>query len=268
MATARDKLVADWRQQLHAAQDALANSPRQAWLARMRVRLYRFLLRCYGKANWRTSPTPHESEGIVFDQPEARFLHGKPAKSPGKIQAVLKSVANAQTRAPLLGELAKGLDPDSWVVIASASAHVDTARLVDILNRRGVTARTAVCGDDVLVQVPACERDGAMELVERYRDRVRRRFNGCERQGLGVVAALLAGVFGGMLFALAVVLAVNAAYDRPEERWSDFAAGLTFFGCWSGVMVFVALLYMLKPVRKFFSHFDERGCWRSKIEPR
>src|SRR5687767_4185509 len=96
MATARDKLVADWRHELHAAQDALAASPRQVWLARMRVRLYRFLLRCYGKANWRTSPAPRDvAGGVVFDQPEVRFLHGKPAKSPGKIQAVLKSVANA-----------------------------------------------------------------------------------------------------------------------------------------------------------------------------
>jgi hypothetical protein len=267
MATARDKLVADWRQELHAAQDALTASPRQAWLARMRVRLYRFLLRCYGKANWRTSPAPRDSGEVVFDQPEVRFLHGKPAKSLGKIQAVLKSVASAQTHAPQSGELSRGLDPDSWVVIASASGHLDTGRLVDILNRKGVTARTAVCGDDVLVQVPACEREAAKELAERYRDRVRLRFRGCERQGVGVLAALLAGVFGGMLFALAIVFAVNAANDQPEERWSDFAIGLTFFGTWSGVVVFVALLYMIKPVRKFLRHFDKRGCWRSIIDP-
>ena len=48
MTRARDQLISDWRQQLAAAESVVATSGRAAWLARVRRRLYRFLLACYG----------------------------------------------------------------------------------------------------------------------------------------------------------------------------------------------------------------------------
>jgi len=49
----RDELIADWHKRLAAAEQSQADaSKRSQWLARMRVRIYQFLLSLYGEGNW------------------------------------------------------------------------------------------------------------------------------------------------------------------------------------------------------------------------
>jgi hypothetical protein len=166
MATARDKLIANWRHELHAAQDAIAIAPQQAWLARMKVRLYRFLLACYAKSPWTTTPrSPDQSESVVFDQPEAQFLHGKPAKSAGKIQAVLKSVASAQSP-PKPGPIAVGAGEHSYILIASESKTCDTLKLYATLKREGLGVRHVVRDGRDVVEVAAPEFHRARWLMQ------------------------------------------------------------------------------------------------------
>jgi hypothetical protein len=166
MATARDKLIAHWRHELHAAQDAIAIAPQPAWLARMKVRLYRFLLSCYGKAPWNTIPrSPDESDSVVFDQPEAQFLHGKPAKSAGKIQAVLKSVASAQSQ-PEPGSIAVGAGEHSYIFIATESKTCDTLKLFATLKREGLAVRHVVRDGRDVVEVAAPEFHRARWLMQ------------------------------------------------------------------------------------------------------
>jgi hypothetical protein len=166
MATARDKLVADWQHELHAAQDALASSPSRDWLLRMRVRLYRFLLRCYGKALWRTTPIGRRdrSRSVVFDSPEAQLLCGKPAKPPGKIQAVLKSVASAQC--PMQpGALHS---EECYVAVASESPHAYTVDVFSALKSEGIAVRHAVRDGREVVEVRGSDFHRAQWLLRGY----------------------------------------------------------------------------------------------------
>ena len=206
MATARDKLVADWRQQLHAAQDALAAAPNQAWLALMRVRLYRFLLRCYGKANWRTSPAPRTRDEVVFDRPEVRFLHGKPAKTPGKIQAVLKTVAGAH--APIEPGRFTREAARSFVPIAVESPQIDTLRVFAALRCEGIEARHVVHEGKDVVEVRATDFYRAQWLLScQETSRMSRRWQSSgirnalvEDFGIALATAPFIGIFASMMY--------------------------------------------------------------------
>jgi len=177
VATARDKLISDWRERLAAAEavDTTAES-RPAWLARLQVRLYRFLLSLYGDAEWTTTPprravpksAADESTGaVVFDSSAALPLAGKPPKSLGQIQAVLKSVANAQTQTPAAGPLTQGLPPESWVTVALAvSKHWHRIiRLAESLQRRGIETRLQHHGSRYVLEVRASDLEQAVRIA-------------------------------------------------------------------------------------------------------
>jgi hypothetical protein len=126
----RTELIADWKRQLAAAQALPQASLRAAWLTRVRARLYRFLVACYGNGDWTTDYALSSPARAVADRPQADTscspaalsdLSGKPAKSAGHIRSVLKKVAGAQEAAIGVGPLAAGLDPAGWVIVAAAS---------------------------------------------------------------------------------------------------------------------------------------------------
>lgn len=172
MATTREQLISDWRQQLAAAEETVAATPRAAWLARMQVRLYRFLLACYGTSDWQAPAEPGDPSPLVFDSAEAKSLSGKPAKSLGQIRSVLTAVAKAQDEPHAPGPLASGLDYDSSVVVAAASSKLKTGRCAELLAAAGLHPQRCYRGDDETVEVPAHERHAAFEIIEQHRDRL------------------------------------------------------------------------------------------------
>src|SRR5262245_15490181 len=106
MSLTRDKLISDWRTRLAAAEaEPVSSSLRRAWLVRVQMRLYRFLLSLYGNGVWRADEHAASPQPVVFDSAEAESLSGKPAKDLGKIRSVLKSVANSQDHRPAAGSL-------------------------------------------------------------------------------------------------------------------------------------------------------------------
>ena len=177
MATARDKLISDWRERLAAAEAVDTSSDsRPAWLARLQVRLYRLLLSLYGDAEWTTTPPRRaahkssaagDSDSVVFDSSTALPLAGKPPKSLGQIQAVLKSVANAQTQTPAAGPLTQGLPPESWVTVALAvSKHWHRIiRLAESLQRRGIETRLQHHGCRYVLEVRASDMQEAVRIA-------------------------------------------------------------------------------------------------------
>jgi hypothetical protein len=188
MSTARDKLIADWRARLDAAEaEPVASSPRRAWLVRVRTRLYRFLLSLYGDGAWRADdqvpPEPAVQEpAVVFD---AEALAGKPAKDEGKIRSVLKAVANSQDHRPQSGTLtADEVLANCWFVVATTGSNLSLPRCHDLLERNHIECRTQARGDEMVLEVPAQQRYEAMALLDERRALVRKppRFGSCQAQ--------------------------------------------------------------------------------------
>jgi hypothetical protein len=187
MSTARDKLIADWRRRLDAAEaEPVASSPRRAWLVRVRTRLYRFLLSLYGDGTWRACqrPSPRQTEPVIFDSPGAEALAGKPARDLGKIRSVLKSVANNQDHRPEAGSLtADEVIAGCWFVVAAASANLDLIRCMDLLHSRGIQCRMQCFGDDHVIEVWGPTRHEAIDLIDENRQRLRKKWEVGARLG-------------------------------------------------------------------------------------
>ena len=261
MATTRDQLISDWRQQLAAAEESVAATPRAAWLARMQVRLYRFLLACYGGSDWQAPAGPGDPSPLVFDSAEAKSLDGKPAKSLGQIRSVLTSVAKAQDDPHAPGPLATGLDYDSWVVVAAASSKLKTAWCAELLTKAGLHPRRCHRGDDELVEVPAHERHEAFELIEQHRDRLHQppgtprtqRIPAWHRFAAGAIIALW--FTGLMSWALAAFAWSSTGTTGNRVQPTDFVAGPGYFGIWFSLYLAtllglsLAFLRWLRPIQ-------------------
>ncbi|HEY2414232.1 MAG TPA: hypothetical protein VGI40_18455, partial [Pirellulaceae bacterium] len=115
----RDEIIADWRNRLAEATVAPTEpSSRPAWLIRLRVRLYQFLLSLYGEGHWHSADV-QSSEGAqqVTDNQTAESIawQGKPAKDITAIRAVLSSVAEARPSPNVPGSFAEGAGPEAWI---------------------------------------------------------------------------------------------------------------------------------------------------------
>lgn len=177
----RGKLVHDWSRRLAAAEDAAAEAPPQSWLFQMRVRLYRFLLSCYRQGDWRAdersisagetwADVPHGETTTILDCP----LDGKPAKTTGKMQAVLKSVSAAQDHPAQAGPLLDGIAADEWVVAVSVRDKLRMASCQELLRHFGIASKWTMQGE---IKVRLFDMDRATQLVRTYRDslKVKRR---------------------------------------------------------------------------------------------
>jgi len=265
MATTRDQLISDWRQQLAAAEESVAATPRMAWIARMQVRLYRFLLACYGGTDWqppaRSPGEPRDASPLVFDSAEAKSLAGKPAKSLGQIRSVLTAVAKAQDDPHAPGPLAGGLDYDSWVVVAAASSKLKTGWCAELLAKAGLHPRRCHRGDDELVEVPAHERHEAFEIVEQNRERIHQppgtprtqRIPAWHRFAAGAIIALW--FTGLMSWALAAFAWSSTGTTGNRVQPTDFLDGPGYFGIWFSLYLAtllglgLAFLRWLRPIR-------------------
>jgi hypothetical protein len=237
MTATREQLIADWRDRLATAQaEPLGGSSRCAWLARLRIRLYSFLISLYGDGSWTSdlpdagrdlADTRSSAGGAVFDSADVLPLAGKPARSAGKIAAVLKSVANAQNAPHEHGPLAAGVMADCWVIVASETANLDPTRCAYLLERHGILTQIVARGDDVLVHVPAADRKQAIRLLNKHAQRLYCRARHPEarrwRGMLWVVVGVLAAPLVGIAAMAANQLQYGAALDQRTLAWAFFA---------------------------------------------
>jgi hypothetical protein len=251
MATTRDELISDWRQRLAAAEETTASSPRSAWLARMQIRLYRFLLACYGSTKWEPPTQSAESPQLVFDSAEARQLDGKPARSLGEIRSVLTAVSKAQDESHSPGPLAAGLDHDSWVVVAAASSKLKVRRCIDVLAKAGLHPRLCQRGDDQLVEVPAYERREAFDLVERHRQRLHQPPKTPRSQpvpawasfgALGILAMWLTGL---LTWAVVAFAWASIGPTAPAASPVEFLGGASYLSVWFSLFLATLLSFGL-----------------------
>jgi hypothetical protein len=248
--TTRTELISDWRERLAAAEDSSSvSSGRVSWMARARVRLYRFLLSLYGDGDWTTDSLPLDEEGtrfeegdgaaVVFDAPDALPLAGKPAKSAGKIQSVLKSVADAQPASNQPGPLAGGVPPDSWVVAAALVSWSQASAFERTLRDHGIASRTIARGFDRCVEVRARDQREAARLLARIRPAPRpqmrrsRVVENSEAKFLSQVAAiLLSALFGSLLLAALILIAFQESGPPQANTNANEAMRGVFFAAW------------------------------------
>ncbi len=260
MSRARDQLISDWRQELAAAEAVVAGSGRAAWLARVRRRLYRFLLACYGTREWTDGPpvvddgrNAREESHALFESADALDVPGKPAKTGGQIRSVLKKVASAQDHPPGMGPLAQGLSAESWVVVAAASSKLRTGRCWELLRAAGLHARTSYRGDDHMVEVPACERQEAFAIIERHRDRIHAppKTPRTQRVPLWCRLAAMAILTMWVTILLAVSMSVGIwALTAPHQPQEAMLTSPEFYHVWGSLFVALFLLFSLGMLRR------------------
>ena len=219
MGTNREQLVADWREQLAMAEAASTGRLPHAWLARTRMRLYSFLLTCYGEGQWRTDARPAEDERTSFVvDTTGQHVQEKPVRSAGQIQSVLKTVANAQDDPHAPGPLRDGLDPNSWIIVAAAGSGFSIDRCQYLFRTAGIVSRVGFQGRDKVLKVPATSRRQAFELLDRNRQvlQVPKRRLKSNAQEKSLLFGLLMA-FG--------VLAITALFSYPYFLWPDLRPG-------------------------------------------
>jgi hypothetical protein len=225
----RDQLIADWHAALAAAERQPLGASAPFWLARMRVRLYRFLLSLYGDGQWNTdSPVsaPQEPNPLTIDAPEVFPFHGKPAKGEGKIRAVLKSVSGAQGPPPAAGPLIAGIGSEGWAVAAAESSNLDPARTALLLDRHGIVARAVRRGNDVTVEVAAQQLKKALELVDAHRSRLRVRRREWPVLPVWILWGFLFAPLVGIVTVMVVRIVFGVGVANATLGW-DFAGGCT-----------------------------------------
>ena len=261
MSVTREQLISDWRQELTAAEASAAASPRLAWLARMKVRLYRFLLACYGGSDWQPPATETisqigSSSQAVFDSAQAAELAGKPAKSEVEIRSVLTAVAKAQDDPHAPGPLAGGLDHDSWVVVAAASSKLKLGQSLRLLWAAGLHPRACYRGDDRMIEVPACERHEAFEVIEQNRYRVRLPPETPRTQPIPLwcrlaAAAIVSGWVSGLLAWMLLAIVFSQAGPVTQERsLGEFLWKSDIVAIWAGLFLIVLQLSWLFLLRR------------------
>jgi hypothetical protein len=241
----RGDVVAHWRSELAAAEEAEQAGGQRPWLARMRVRLYRFLLACYASGPW--GARPHGTEDLAVRVADlegqrrascqqsyvspAGWTHVRP---PGKIAAVLKAVAGAQ--APhVAGPLVDGIEPDSWVTLAAKSSHVDLQRLARILKNNRIERRVRELGDDSVLEVRACDRSAAAYWLAFASGELRTTFSR-STASLRIMEILFCGRVVGLIGIPVVALMLPLlswwllGRTPTAEQWGLLQAGMLIAG--------------------------------------
>jgi hypothetical protein len=174
----RDDIIADWHSRLaEASQTSVEPSSSPAWLVRLRVRLYQFLISLYGDGDWQATcgpSTKHDPSAAVDQADEPTDWQGKPAKDLTAIRAVLKTVAQAGSSQIIPGSFAEGTGPDAWVAVATLNGGIHPLRCASLLKASQITVRWLNRSDDVTIEVRAKDETNAAKIIQANINRLRR----------------------------------------------------------------------------------------------
>jgi hypothetical protein len=264
--TTRDELIADWQKRLAAANELPEESTsRAAWLVRLRMRLYRFLLSLYGEGRWNAPEeiveSAPDSHGSVVIDTQALPLAPRPTKDENSIRAVLNSVASAREHRAELGPLAAGIDRDGWVVVASVSRGFDPQLVAAALQAKGIVPRLVGRRRDVTVEVRAYHEAAALELIDSQHRRLALRPRPAhsspvsgERERARAATLHWSIVFLSLAVGplIGVVGAVSLALSYPDSFAMPTPANLldTLILVWAGSFSLVGLVYLFAGLRR------------------
>ena len=220
----RQAVVERWRKLL-AESESLSDEPpsRSSFYHRVRVRLYRFLLACYGSGQWRMdesagdedgeSPQPSSAMPLV----EPRAVGGQTPESRRVDPHRSGTYSYRQRGRCSSASLSDEPHQPTWIA-ATADAGIAPKRCCQLLRRRSGQARLVRRGDDVIVEVPRDDLDKALQLIARHRQELRIRDwreTSTTRVGVLVIATLAWLV----VVALAIALICSAAAGKA--KWGE-----------------------------------------------
>ena len=235
----RQAVIDRWQQCLAEAESLAAGPPsRHSFYYRMRVRLYRFLLACYGSGDWRADESVPTEDGEASNQSAAMPLvgprepwEGKPPKAGDSIRSALEHIHAANEDAASAGSSA-GKRP-AWIAATARSAGLAPPRVRHLLWQNGIQARLVRRGDDIIIEVPRGHFDRAVQLIAGHRDQLRIR-----RQRINAATIPASFIVAGLILTISVCLTITAAHD--------YAAGNAIWPAlkpWGLTLVIVAVGY-------------------------
>jgi hypothetical protein len=228
----RGALIQRWTTRLADAEAQLARAaPRSLWWHHVSVRLYRFLLACYGAGDWRPEEDTESGDAGDRERPSTAelvdnvgVLDGKRPKNVAQMRQVLDEIHGANPPATA-GPLTRAAYQDGWVAATAESAHVQPRRCVRWLREHGIKARAVRRGDDVIVEVHGGDLEQAVRLIEDARERLHTR----NRSPIEVPVPARIAVFGLWFAGLVLLLAFHSS--MPAELMMALFAGLTVLVC-------------------------------------
>lgn len=177
--TTRAQLVARWQDQLAISESQVASGGRRLrWLWQMRVRLYHFLLSCYGDGAWESDAPLSDASDDSHAGRACRLVDntdrtaGLAPKSPARIRATLKQVKVANDRADAPGPYIDGTYRFEWIRVASYKYAAESKALLHELTARGIEARRQHLGWQHVVEVRRPDFDAALDCLDQCRPQI------------------------------------------------------------------------------------------------
>lgn len=177
----RSQIVQRWHECLAESLNGLSGSSiRVRWIYRTQVRLYRFLLNCYGNQDWRADEAERSSTldapPVAANSSSGRLaatedMTGKPPKSLGEIRAVLKHVQQCNNQPSKPGPLIQGIRAFDWVPVACDKEKQRIKLTRGLLRNRGIRFRQKRRHRKIVTEVQAHDLELALELLGRLQRR-------------------------------------------------------------------------------------------------
>lgn len=173
--TTRDDILQRWQTGLEVNQPTAGPGASQlAWMHRLYVRVYDFLLSCYRHVDWRTQPEDESSAPVELFAPPMSEMAGRPAKSVGQIAKVLKTVhcANAETTAQRDARPRVVPCKADWIIAAEFHYRRQAILFHRLLRRCGILSRNIRLGRHFFIEVRRFDLDGALSVFQQSRERL------------------------------------------------------------------------------------------------
>ena len=217
--TPHTTLADSWRSRLAAAERQIALDPTyRRWLPGIYVRVYRYLLACYGDAPPIEVTVDRTADRMEFHD-ETRDVDGAAPKPVENIRATLSAIHEARGEGVPSGPLADGgLQENDWITVAAASSHVAPNGCVRLLRQRGLRARKIRQGDDTIIVVPVAQRERAFRLLHDNRDALRL----ARRRGRDAQTVCLA-VLSLVLLCVPTIVVCSTLWVLFRVGWANFA---------------------------------------------
>lgn len=253
--TTRQELLDHWRDRFCEAEEACDDPRTDSWSARLRRKLYRFLLTMYGQADW---PGPKDdvdnevgrlkNSQLVVAEPQ-QALAGKEPRTRAQILKGLQNIKGLSEELAPPGPLGQGLHPNSPMAVASFKKRPRAETTFWRLKKLGFAPEMVFRGNQYQIFVIASLAPAAIRQLEENRietQPVKPASRTVQyRQRYNVVLLLGAVLFAGLAVWCTGVGICQCWFPAKvfAEVYASPASGLSMLGVAACLYVFSGLLF-------------------------